>query len=229
MELALPICRDPSRWAGCRLVERVVPGGSEGWAGQVLLLPVVPEPILARLVAADDRVASGLGVRGRVLVGRVVTAPDVAAPGAPAKVQPPATGGEALHATVPAGRDVRIDLRLEVSHLAPGTSNVFTTNDIDRSAGSRPSAETCSEELHFGVSHRLVPHSLGLRVASCSRRCGRVSPTGGSTGERPSSSRSPALRRGRPCRWLHPESPERGPEWIFCRSSYLLTETDQIS
>ena len=40
---------------------------------------VIPKPILAGLETPDDRVTRRFGVRARVLAGRVVTTPNVAA------------------------------------------------------------------------------------------------------------------------------------------------------
>jgi RNA polymerase sigma factor (sigma-70 family) len=64
------------------------------------LVREAPRPVLARLDRADDRVAAGAGVGGRVAHGRVVAAPDVAALEADPQVQPLRAGGQALGAAV---------------------------------------------------------------------------------------------------------------------------------
>jgi hypothetical protein len=77
------------------------------------VVDVAPDPFLARLEALDDRVGRLVEVAGRVPAGRVVAAPDVSALEAAAQVHPVATLGEALDATVAAGRRVEAH-RLEV-------------------------------------------------------------------------------------------------------------------
>ena len=72
------------------------------------LVHEAPAPVLARLGRAQDRVAGGVMVRGRVLVRRVVAAADVPALVAHAQVQPARADGQAVLA---AGDLVR---RLEV-------------------------------------------------------------------------------------------------------------------
>ena len=84
---------------------RVVLRAGELRAGLVeVLARVGPEPGLARLEAADHRVAGRLGVRGGVLGRRVVAAADVPALGAAAQVQPPAARRLALDAAGAARR-----------------------------------------------------------------------------------------------------------------------------
>src|SRR6478609_11960641 len=70
---------------------------------------VAPEPGFTGLVALDERVLGGLRMRGGVLRGGGVTAADVAAFGAAAEVEPPAAGGVAFHATIPARRHRWVD------------------------------------------------------------------------------------------------------------------------
>ena len=67
-------------------------------AGTGFARAIVVKPLLARLEAHDDRVLGGVIMFGRVLTwGRVTTA-DVAALRAPAKMQPPSAGSQALDA-----------------------------------------------------------------------------------------------------------------------------------
>ena len=67
--MTLPVSGHPTRGSRHRLVERVVTGWSEGRSLEVLLGAVVPEPILARLEALDDRMTGfsrvAAGVLGR--------------------------------------------------------------------------------------------------------------------------------------------------------------------
>ena len=70
---------------------------------------VAPEPVLLRFEGADQGVAGISGVVPRVLRGRAVAAADVPAVGAPAQVEPPATGGIALHAARSGRRQLRVD------------------------------------------------------------------------------------------------------------------------
>src|SRR5690606_40318991 len=93
-----PARRVPLRGAGDRVVERPVPGFGQVGALQQLVRAVVPVPALARLEAADQRVAGRAEVRGRVLGRRRVAAADVAALRAPAQVDPPAAHVVALAA-----------------------------------------------------------------------------------------------------------------------------------
>src|SRR5437660_7420395 len=70
------------------------------------LIRIAPEPLLARLIRADDRVLGGAEMFGCVLSRRVVAAADVPAAGAHAQMDPPAARLEALHAAIAAGRHV---------------------------------------------------------------------------------------------------------------------------
>ena len=93
-----------------RLIERMVTRRRELRTAEVLLPRVIPEPGLARLVALDDRMLDVERMAARVLRGRRVAAADVAAMGAPAQVEPPATGCQALDAAGTARRDRGIDV-----------------------------------------------------------------------------------------------------------------------
>src|SRR6185312_10757970 len=107
--MALPVRRDPVGRARDRLVIRVVlrRGQLRALVGVLRLVAEVPR--LAGLEAADERVATRLRVRARVLRGRGVTAADVPALRAPAEVEPPAAGLLAFGAAGPARRDGRVD------------------------------------------------------------------------------------------------------------------------
>jgi hypothetical protein len=67
VEVTLPVPGHPTRGSRHRLVERVVKRRSEGRPLDVLLGTVVPEPVLGRLVALDDRMARFSGVATGVL------------------------------------------------------------------------------------------------------------------------------------------------------------------
>src|SRR5439155_26117000 len=95
--------------SGYRLVERMMAGRSQVRTVEDLVTRVVVEPILARLVAADDRVPGRDRVVTRVLRGRGVAAPDVPAAGAAPEVEPPAIRCEAFRAAGTARRYLRID------------------------------------------------------------------------------------------------------------------------
>jgi hypothetical protein len=82
-----------------------MPGRGEWWALDGILGGEAPKPILAGLEALDDRMTRARRVFARVLGWRGITAADVAASGAPAKVKPPSAGVRALNASSSAWRD----------------------------------------------------------------------------------------------------------------------------
>src|SRR5258705_12840115 len=117
MEVAAPVGWAPASRAGHRLVHGVMLGRGQLRAVVELLLLVAPEPRLARLEAAHQRVAGGRGVGAGVLGRRAVTAADVPALGASAQVEPPAGDLVALHAAGAAGWHARVE-SWDVSHSA---------------------------------------------------------------------------------------------------------------
>jgi hypothetical protein len=56
VQVSLPVSWHAAARSWYRLVQRVMQGWSQVRTGEVLLGRVVPEPVLARLVASDDRV-----------------------------------------------------------------------------------------------------------------------------------------------------------------------------
>src|SRR6187401_2386757 len=105
----------PVRWhaasrSGHGLVERVVMWWSEDGTLEELLGRVVPEPVLARLEALDDRMAFSRGMPTRVLRRRRVAAADMPALHASPEVEPPAVGGETLDTPGATRRRVGIDV-----------------------------------------------------------------------------------------------------------------------
>src|SRR4029077_2202256 len=112
-----PVTRHARLRARHALVERMMLRRSQRRPREGILCLVVPEPVLAGLEAADDRMPRDLRVRGRVLRGRAVAAPDVAALGAPAQMDPPAAARVALDAARPARWHRRVDAR-NLAHSA---------------------------------------------------------------------------------------------------------------
>src|SRR5574340_769985 len=66
---------------------------------QESLIDVAPTPILPRRERLDDRVAGVVKVAGRMLVGRRIATPDVAADQAETQMHPPCPGFQAVFAT----------------------------------------------------------------------------------------------------------------------------------
>ncbi|CRK52910.1 hypothetical protein RHCRD62_50113 [Rhodococcus sp. RD6.2] len=116
MNVVAPVQRYPALRSRRGLIQWVVPGLGEFRSLVHPLGPVVPEPVLARLVALYERVTGRGGVRRRVLRGRRIAAPDVPALGAATQVHPPPLRGVAIDATRSARRHVRRDA-LDVSHV----------------------------------------------------------------------------------------------------------------
>ena len=105
----LPVPWDAPGRTRRRLVERVVPRRSQGRPLDLVLGDVVPEPVLAGLVALSDRM-TGIGrVMARVLRRRRVAAADMTARRAAAKMEPPSAGRQALDTARSARRDQWID------------------------------------------------------------------------------------------------------------------------
>src|SRR5437879_2820591 len=78
VQVSLPIPWHAASRSRHGLVGRVVPGCDQLGTVEVLLRRVVPEPVLARLVALDDRVPGVSGMVAGVLRRGRVTATDVA-------------------------------------------------------------------------------------------------------------------------------------------------------
>jgi hypothetical protein len=109
VELTPPVFGHETSGPGHGLVERVVPWRGELGTLRIGLGRVVPEPVLAGLIALDDRVPFSHRVTAGVLRGRRVATPDVPASGTAAQVEPPPVGRQALDAARTARRDVPID------------------------------------------------------------------------------------------------------------------------
>ena len=104
------------------------------------VVEVAPVPVLAGLVRLDDRMGGLVEVPGRVLSGRVVAAPDVAARGAAPQVKPHASGQEALHAAIAAGCD-----RSDLVEMGADVGHVCSLAEASRGEYSRDTARV--EEL----------------------------------------------------------------------------------
>jgi hypothetical protein len=90
MQATLPITRHATGRTGHRLIDGMTVGWGEGGAVDVLLRPIVVEPILVRLEAPDNLVARLGDMLARVLGWRVIAAANVAAIGATPEMEPPA-------------------------------------------------------------------------------------------------------------------------------------------
>ena len=67
MEVELPVGRDPIGWPGNGLVERVMVRRRQDRTLEVDFLDIVPEPVLAGLIALDDGVAEVGGMLAGML------------------------------------------------------------------------------------------------------------------------------------------------------------------
>jgi hypothetical protein len=99
MQSVLPVGWNAAGWTWYRLVNGVVQWRRELGTLQVLVGAVVPEPILARLEAADERVTGRVRMCGCMLFGRVVATPDMTALRTAPEMEPPTTSFETLDAT----------------------------------------------------------------------------------------------------------------------------------
>ena len=109
MQFALPPRRHATGRSGYGLVDRMIVGRREHGAVHELFGHVVPEPVLAGLVALDDGMSGFGSVLARMLGWRRIATADVATQGTPAEVEPPAAGRQALDAARSARRYGGID------------------------------------------------------------------------------------------------------------------------
>src|SRR5262245_22501486 len=103
-------CNPPprkSRLGSTASTPRVIAASSDCWSirgarllGQHDHVDVAPHPVFTRLDRLDDRMPARVIVLGRMLAGRTVATPDVAAREAHAQVNPAAAALQALLATV---------------------------------------------------------------------------------------------------------------------------------
>ena len=109
MEVPFPVVRHLPCGPGSRLAERVVlRWGERRTLGHSVRLVVVV-PVLAGFEAPDDPMPGPVGVSTRMLLGRGIAAPDVAALGTAPQMKPPSTGGKALDTAFAAWRRARVD------------------------------------------------------------------------------------------------------------------------
>ena len=116
VQAALPVRWHASHRSRRRLIHRVVVWRGEDRAVDSLLRLVVPEPVLARLVALGDRVADLRGVATGMLRRRGITAAHMPASRTATQVEPPALGGKALDAAGTARWHARIDVLVAGHH-----------------------------------------------------------------------------------------------------------------
>jgi hypothetical protein len=105
----LPVRRHRSGWAGRRLIQRMRLWSGKLRAGEGLLSTVVIKPMLAWLETRDDRVTRSGEVFRCMLTWGTITAADVAAFGAPAKMKPPFSRSRAFDAACSARLGRRVD------------------------------------------------------------------------------------------------------------------------
>ena len=159
MQLLFPIRRDATGWPRHGLVQRVMSRGCELRTVPNLLGRVIPEPVLIRLVALDNGMASRSGVVAGVLGWRRVAAADVTAFGATTQVKPPAIRGEARDAAGAAGRDRGIDLvhrHLGKPARCPCPSRKHEWRDREQPA---------TGFAQLGLAFRVKAGHVGARVA----------------------------------------------------------------
>jgi len=109
VEVPFPVVRHLPCGPGSRLAERVVLRWGERRTGSHLVGAVVVVPVLAGLEARDDPVARAAGVSTRMLSGRGIATPDVAALGTAPQMKPPPITGSTFDTTIAAGRRDRVD------------------------------------------------------------------------------------------------------------------------
>jgi hypothetical protein len=109
MEVLFPVVRHFPGGPGSWLIERVMVGRGQRGTIAHLVGPVIVKPVFAGLKARDDQVARRPSVGARMLSGRVIATPDVAALGAAPQVKPPSISGEALDTAVTARRRACVD------------------------------------------------------------------------------------------------------------------------
>src|SRR5579875_2146922 len=122
-QLALPVARHPAGPARRGLIGRPAQRRRKCRAVRVVLSPVVPEPVLARLEAPDHRVPGAGEVRARMLARRGVAAADVPAGRAPPQMEPPSgtLACQAVLAPGAAGHRCRVDVAGLGHRLIPRT------------------------------------------------------------------------------------------------------------
>jgi hypothetical protein len=105
----LPVSRHPSGWSGRRLIQRTRVRSVKLRPGEEFFSTIAVKPPLARLEARDYRVTSSGAMFRCMLIWRTITAADVTAFGASAKMEPPSAQSRAFDATCSAWLGRRID------------------------------------------------------------------------------------------------------------------------
>ena len=111
VEQTPPVWGNAPGWTGHRLIRRMVMRRRQRGSLPELVGPVVPEPLLARFEAADDRMLGCHCMGGGMPTRRVVAAADVPALGATTQVQPPPACLQALDTPCPTRLHSRSDER----------------------------------------------------------------------------------------------------------------------
>jgi len=108
----LPVLRYPAGRSRSGLGLRVTLRGGKFRSVEIDTLRVVPEPVLSRFIALDDGMPRSARMSAGVLGWRRFTTSNVSARSAPAQMQPPPAGREAVDTAVAAGECSRINCRL---------------------------------------------------------------------------------------------------------------------
>lgn len=151
--------------------------------GEKHLVDEAPPPFLAWFEAADDGMAGIVGMCGRVPIGGVVAAPDVAADHAETQVHPPVARSHAVLTSIRAGRDhlylTDVRARALIHEIAPQSAgyllqsthaagpSVWRVNPISETSIPHihrfpkipllqvVPADMMASRVHGGASHRI--------------------------------------------------------------------------
>jgi hypothetical protein len=155
----LPVRRHRSGRSGHRLVRRMRVRSAKLRAGDELLGTIVVKPSLARFETRDYRVTRG-GVMFRcMLIWRTITAADVPAFGASAKMQPPSAHSQAFDTTCSAWLDRRVDTvplglhRLLPDYLQLRLGVVRSLQRLELIHHGRNKLRYCGMNVHRALYH----------------------------------------------------------------------------
>src|SRR5437667_8092901 len=161
---------------------------------EVDLVDVAPDPVLTLFEGLDDWVVGGLEVLGRVAVGRLVAAANVAAGAAESQVDPATAGLEALLATVGAGRHLAQCVEVRAGRLRVRHAETLT----DRSSDPRtiftarvPSVHAARASKRSSALVTALPPASTIRSPSAIPAFSAADPSSTSRTRRPSRSGRP--------------------------------------
>jgi hypothetical protein len=121
VKFLFPVHGDSAPGTGRGLAQGVGVRGCESLTLDLALSLEVPKPCFPRFEALHDGMSGGLEMLAGVLRWGAVTAADVPAFCAAAKMKPPSVGGQALHASSATGRNGRVNARNVFDHMSsPG-------------------------------------------------------------------------------------------------------------